>query len=525
MKTKHDRKGLFITMMGLLLNERSKKMQTVNRMAILVMFTAVGLLMSACAAKSRLERVPLTENPVEVVNSFDNEIANGLKNQLNVLSPTWFEKAETSLHEAKKALDSREEISDILENVTQGRTYLNTAEEMANISRTALRRVIKSRDLARAAGATKLDDYGKAEEQFLDLTRAIEENNMRYPQRNEDKVTKAFQELELRAIKVQTIGEVRQLIAKAEEEGVKKLAPESLGLAQAKLKAADAFITENPYEREKMSDMAQDALFNAQRALEIAKQSKKIRGIDSEQIALWMEDILHRTTGALNAPDMRNESFDIQVENILGSVKALQQDRAHMILKTEELQAEKEGLNRQILALETQTREEATAKERLEAERQAAEERLAAERRFNQKFVEIQHYFQPDEAEVYKQGNQLVIRLRAIQFPVGKEVIMPHNYPLLSQVQRSIRTFDKPTVTIEGHTDSTGSDEVNAYLSQKRADAVREYLIANETLPAKDIVAVGYGSKRPLASNETAEGRAINRRIDVIIKPQVPAGQ
>jgi outer membrane protein OmpA-like peptidoglycan-associated protein len=196
-----------------------------------------------------------------------------------------------------------------------------------------------------------------------------------------------------------------------------------------------------------------------------------------------------------------------------------------MILKTEELQADRENLKKQILALETKTHEEATAKEGLEAERQAAEERLAAERRFNQKFVEIQHYFQPNEAEVYKQGNQLVIRLMAIQFPVGKEVIMPHNYSLLSQVQRSIRTFDKPNVTIEGHTDSTGSDEVNAYLSQKRADAVREYLIANETLPAKDIVAVGYGSKRPLASNATAEGRAVNRRIDVIVKPQVRAGQ
>ncbi|UCD87331.1 MAG: OmpA family protein [Desulfobacterales bacterium] len=501
-------------------------MRTVNRLGILVMLTAAGFLMGACAAsQSQLERVPLTENPVEVVNSFDNEIANGLKNQLNVLSPTWFEKAETSLREAKKGLDSREEISDILQNVTRGRKHLSTAEEMAKLSRTALRRVIKSRDLARAAGATKLDDYGKAEEQFLALTRAIEEDNLRSAQRNEEKVSKAFQELELRAIKVQTIGKVRQLIAQAEEEGVKKLAPESLALAQAKLKAADAFITENPYEREKMSDMAQDALFNAQRALEIAKQSQKIRGMDSEQIAVWLEDILHRTTGVLNAPDMRNESFDIQVENILGSIKALQLDRAHMILKTEELQADRENLKKQILALETKTREEATAKESLEAERQAAEERLAAERRFNQKFVEIQHYFQPDEAEVYKQGNQLVIRLRAVQFPVGKEVIMPHNYPLLSQVQRSIRTFDKPSVTIEGHTDSTGSDEVNAYLSQKRADAVREYLIANETLPAKDIVAVGYGSKRPLASNATAEGRAVNRRIDVIVKPQVPAAQ
>jgi outer membrane protein OmpA-like peptidoglycan-associated protein len=148
-----------------------------------------------------------------------------------------------------------------------------------------------------------------------------------------------------------------------------------------------------------------------------------------------------------------------------------------------------------------------------------AKERLAAEKEFNQKFSQIQNYFNSNEAEVYKQGSQLVIRLKAIQFPVGKDIIMPNNYELLSIVQKSIRTFGEPDVVIEGHTDSTGSDEVNEHLSQQRAEAVQQYLVANRTLPYDRIVAVGYGSMRPLASNETAEGRAINRRIDVIVKP------
>jgi outer membrane protein OmpA-like peptidoglycan-associated protein len=101
---------------------------------------------------------------------------------------------------------------------------------------------------------------------------------------------------------------------------------------------------------------------------------------------------------------------------------------------------------------------------------------------------------------------------------------MPDNYGLLSKVQRAIRTFGEPDVVIEGHTDSTGSDEVNEHLSQQRAESVRDYLVANKTLPEEKIVAIGYGSKRPLASNETAEGRAINRRIDVVISPMPQAG-
>jgi outer membrane protein OmpA-like peptidoglycan-associated protein len=102
---------------------------------------------------------------------------------------------------------------------------------------------------------------------------------------------------------------------------------------------------------------------------------------------------------------------------------------------------------------------------------------------------------------------------------------MPSNYALLSKIQRAIRTFGQPDVIIEGHTDSTGSDDLNEYLSQQRAEAVREYLVANGTITYERISAIGYGSKQPLTSNKTAEGRAINRRIDVLIMPRLETGQ
>ena len=127
--------------------------------------------------------------------------------------------------------------------------------------------------------------------------------------------------------------------------------------------------------------------------------------------------------------------------------------------------------------------------------------------------------------EVYKKQNQIIIRLKTMQFPVGKSVIIPDNYDLLSKVQRAIRTFGEPDVIIGGHTDSTGSEEVNEHLSQQRADAVRQYFVANETLPYEKIIAVGYGSMRPIASNATDSGRAMNRRIDVIITPEAKQAQ
>jgi len=242
--------------------------------------------------------------------------------------------------------------------------------------------------------------------------------------------------------------------------------------------------------------------------VQMNKQSQKIRAMQSEEIARWIEDMLHQTTTKLSAPDMRNEPFETQVENMVESVSALQADHNFVIQQTKSQEAQISTLEKRMAVLEGETQEERMAKER-----------LTAEKEFNQKFSQIQNYFKSNEAEVYKQGSQLVIRLKAIQFPVGKDIIMPKNYELLSIVQKSIRTFGEPDVVIEGHTDSTGSDEVNEHLSQQRAEAVRQYLVANRTLPYDRIMAVGYGSMRPLASNQTAEGRAINRRIDVIVKP------
>jgi outer membrane protein OmpA-like peptidoglycan-associated protein len=420
-----------------------------GKLSFMTAFGITVILLAACAAtQSGVQPIPKSANPTDVVNEFDLEITTARKNQLNVLSPGWFAKAETSLARAKKALGKGDEISEIMENVTKGRTQLKTADEMAQVARTTLPEVIKSREMARAAGGTNINDYAGVEDDFLRLTKAIEENNLWLAQRDRSSVSKAFRELELRAIKDQTIGEVRKLLAQAENDGARKYAPHSLSMAQQKLKNTDAFITQNPYEKAKMQEMANDALFYAQRLVQMNKQSQKIRTMESEEIARWIEDMLHQTTAKLSAPDMRNEPFATQVENMVESVSALQATHNFVIQQTKSQEAEIGALTQRIAALEGESQEQ-----------RAAKERLAAEKEFNQKFSRIQNYFSPAETEVYKPGSQLVIRLKAIQFPVGKDTIMPNNYELLSKVQQSIRTFGEPDVLIEGHTDSTGSNE------------------------------------------------------------------
>ena len=76
---------------------------------------------------------------------------------------------------------------------------------------------------------------------------------------------------------------------------------------------------------------------------------------------------------------------------------------------------------------------------------------------------------------------------------------------------------EQPTlvVVVEGHTDSIGSDAYNMKLSQRRANAVRDYMVKNGVSGSR-IKTEAYGKTRPIASNKTAEGRAQNRRVDIV---------
>lgn len=91
-------------------------------------------------------------------------------------------------------------------------------------------------------------------------------------------------------------------------------------------------------------------------------------------------------------------------------------------------------------------------------------------------------------------------------------------YPVLDKVAGTMTEYDKTVIEVAGHTDSTGSDTYNQGLSQRRADSVKSYL-ATHGVPGARIVTVGAGEAHPVASNDTEEGRAENRRVEITIVP------
>ncbi len=100
-----------------------------------------------------------------------------------------------------------------------------------------------------------------------------------------------------------------------------------------------------------------------------------------------------------------------------------------------------------------------------------------------------------------------------IQFRGGGDVIARSSYPLLDGVVDALKSNPAIHLRIEGHTDNVGSDAANLTLSRKRAEAVEAYLVRKGVSPGR-LTAVGFGSSRPIAPNDTEEGRNANRRVE-----------
>jgi OOP family OmpA-OmpF porin len=109
-----------------------------------------------------------------------------------------------------------------------------------------------------------------------------------------------------------------------------------------------------------------------------------------------------------------------------------------------------------------------------------------------------------------------VFTLNNVYFDVDKATIKPESYKQLDDLVELMKLKKGMEIEIAGHTDNTGSKEHNLELSQARAEAVKKYLVKKGIDP-KRIVAKGYGDSEPIATNDTPEGRAKNRRIEVRI--------
>lgn len=105
-----------------------------------------------------------------------------------------------------------------------------------------------------------------------------------------------------------------------------------------------------------------------------------------------------------------------------------------------------------------------------------------------------------------------------VKFDFDKSQVKPESYGDIKNLADFMSQYPQTTTVVEGHTDSVGSDAYNQGLSERRANAVRDVLVNQYGVGADRVNAVGYGESRPVADNATAEGRAVNRRVEAEVE-------
>lgn len=132
---------------------------------------------------------------------------------------------------------------------------------------------------------------------------------------------------------------------------------------------------------------------------------------------------------------------------------------------------------------------------------------------------ELRESLRNDDIEINNTGDSLIVTMpQDILFDVDSAAVKPGLRSDLGRVAASLRNYPDTTVRVVGHTDSTGSASHNQALSERRANAVSGVL-QDEGVPAGRIRAIGRGEDQPVATNLTPEGRAQNRRVEVVILP------
>lgn len=477
--------------------------------ALLALVTAAGL--AAPAAGQGVEAA---------VDSVGQRLEAARSRQLHLIAPRHFSRAAEKLSEARRRLESGGSISEIRQRLSEARTALSRAEELEEVGSVLLRDALAAREDALAANATEHapELWDEAASKLAEAGRAVEDGDQNEAREDAEEARARFRKAELRAIERSLLGQAREARRRARERDADERAPQTYARADSLLGAAESLLQRDPDSQAKAGSLAEESARQFRHALHISALADTFdRDGGIEDLLLRAEDQLARVARQLEFDPRFTEGLAPATDEVLSAVRSLQEDRAGLQERVKELQDDLAAERGRVDSLEQELARLGEQRQEVAAELQERQQELRERRRREEKMREIRAVFSEEEAEVLMRGDDLIVRLVGITFPSASAEVRPENYSLLTKLQRVIREFPDASITVNGHTDSRGNAEYNQSLSQRRAIAVREYLLANMALSADRISARGHGESQPIATNDTEEGRALNRRIDVVL--------
>ncbi len=481
-----------------------------------------------------------------VQNRLDSAMALGG----NIFAPETYAKAKAKADGATEMVKLKKNTSVIDKYLTEAEELTENTFKATEVAKLTFREYLGPRDKAIQAKAPKLvpELYQKAEDAFSKAAGKVESGDVKGGLKDVALTGPLFDTAELEAIKVDIMGTADALIAKATAGDAAKYAMSTLDKAKTSRAKCDAILSKDRYERSESIKAIGLAEYEARHAANIAQSVRSLERNDQawEKLMLVYEIQMDRVGAKLgmdyvpfdNGPEKaadtlirlvelrRSQSQDAgqrthdltdKLTALLG-VMNLDQSTADPATLVDRLDG---GLRKFIVERDRLASEVDVQKSQLSQLQQSNQEvTVALQERTDQeeKFKKAKAILGPSDGEVlYNASNDLILRLTGLSFDINKSDIKNEHVPLLDKVKAIIEMFPDNKIAVEGHTDASGDPSANTQLSEKRAYAVMQYLRQSMLLSADRISAIGYGSEKPVASNTSSEGRAKNRRIDIVI--------
>jgi outer membrane protein OmpA-like peptidoglycan-associated protein len=450
--------------------------------------------LSFVVACSSDPKKPISANTTQEVQKMEAEIQAGYTAQYDVLAAKDFNNALKHLSKAKKSLTDNEE-EDVLREIQSAHDFYQGAAAHAQERSQPAERLTTARGKALTAGARGFDDtkaeLKRLDDQLRDNIKEIEK--MEPPEFAE--LQRGYLKIELQAIENTQLGDAKKALTAALAGGARSATPKALRQAEFDLKNAQNQIATNRNYPERFAPAV----------------SKSLESAD------LLGAILTTATGNGQRLDEKTATQIVLQNRQIGSLEGRMKDK--------DTQTQKE---RQEMQEQANQKQQDLLKQQQELQQQLKEQKNALNQAssavaLQNSIEQARQSFSEEEADVFQQGGKLLIRLKTMNFPSGRSDLPAEALPVLAKVKAVAQGLGPDAVIVEGHTDSVGDPALNEKLSQKRADAVAQYL-ATTGIDAKKIQSVGYGFKKPISSNRTPVGRSQNRRVDVVITPKKDAG-
>lgn len=448
----------------------------------------------------------------------DGLLAQAKEMQADVLAPRSFGEFQKFYDRAEQNLQKGQQIDRIRQDLDKATVQLQTAMDATAIAKVTFGAVMNARADAIAADAAQYAavPWTEAEKKFADAAGTLEGGDVNGAKKRAAEAETSYRDAELNAIKANFFQETRNLLAQADKNKVGKYAPKTLQHSKDLLAEAEDRLQKDRYDTDGPRTLAREAKYEVMHATNMAGMLAKLdkKDMTTEDLMLQGESAIASVAAELDLLPEFDQGYGLTTASVLKKLDEQSQQQSRLEADVADAERLIGDLRSQVSALESELGG-------VSEERAAIQARMDAEAAVRAQFDQVETMFTRQESQVYRQENTLLLRMVGLSFDFGKATINPGNFALLTKVQNAIKTFPGCRVTVEGHTDAMGSDETNLRLSQERADAVKQYLLANMDIPESQVEAVGYGESNPIASNETEEGRTKNRRIDLVIQPNL----